>query len=218
MHTVAKISAAIIGLSGLTTLAQADVGVLDKYECHNHGETNKYHCHGSNQLADLGGLILGGGTRAQGWSTNDDLFVFAGISLNAEYNYRWLAVTTSYSYMPMITGDDATGTDFDDTISQHGWDAGIKAGPGVGRLGLKYYLAAGWSITDITDKGDSSNNGRISGYYAGAGFGWNTRALVLDIMATYRDPSSIEDYLDEKQSISANVTSADVRATLGWRF
>lgn len=218
MKKLAKLSTALIGLCGFTQLAYADVGALDKYECHNDKETGEYHCHGPADLAKLGGFIIGADTRIQGWSTDDDLFMFAGVALNGEYNYRWFAVTGSYFFMPMVTGLNSDSVDFDDTVIQQGWEAGIKAGPGVGRLGSKVYVTGGWSFANITDTGNSDNDTSLSGYYVGGGFGYNTQTLVLDVSATYRGSSDVKDYIEEQQGSTSSVLVYDVRLGLGWRF
>ena len=77
-----KTLAALTVAGAASSLAMADVGVLDKYECHKHSETKKYHCHGPADLAKLGGLIVGADTRLQTWmldSGNPFLFVGAAV-------------------------------------------------------------------------------------------------------------------------------------------
>ena len=200
------------------SFSAADVGVLDKYECHKHQTTGKYHCHGPADLAKLGGFIASADVRVQGWSGDPNgMFLFAGLAANVEYNYKWFAVTGSYFMMPMITGLDAENITFQDTVSLQGWEAGVKVGPGVGRLGSKVYLAAGWSNPDISDAGDAANNANLAGYYAGAGFGANTQTLVFDVIATYRDATKVSEYLANKGK-SSDVFSFDTRVALGWRF
>lgn len=191
----------------------ADVGVLDKYECHDHQQTGEYHCHGPADLAKLGGFIVGADARVQGWSAgNGDLFLFAGIAANAEYNYKWMAVTGSYFYMPLVT-DVESGT-VNDAVVQQGWEAGVKLGPGVGRLGSKYYITAGWSSPQLDNEGATSD---LSGYYAGVGFGANTNGLVFDVVATYRDATKAEEFL-ASEGTDTDVLSFDTRLSLGWRF
>jgi hypothetical protein len=207
-----------VATTGLASFVTADVGVLDKYECHDHSETGEYHCHGAADLAQLGGFIMGLDARAQGWSTgNDELFVFAGAALNAEYSYRWLALTGSYFYLPMVNDDDSD-VDFDKSVAQQGWEAGLKVGPGVGRLGSKVYATAGWSSAELTDSGDASNDASLAGYYVGAGFGANTRTLVFDVIGTYRDPAAVSDYLADQLGERNDVVNFDIRVALGWRF
>lgn len=199
-----------------SSFAAADVGALDRYECHKHAETGKYHCHGNADLAKLGGLVLGADLRTEGWSTNEAFYMFIGIAGNVEYNYRWAAVTGSYFFMPMVT--NAESLEYDDSIYQQGWAAGIKLGPGVGRLGPKYYVTTGWRSAQITDTGNSNNDGTFSGYYVGAGTGVNTRTMAFDLVATYYDAAELEDYLGETQGNTLSVNSFDIRASLGWRF
>ncbi len=196
----------------------ADVGVLDKYECHNHQETGKYHCHGPADLAKLGGVIIGADARIQGWSGDPNgMFLFAGVGANVEYNYKWFAVTGSYFVMPMVTNLDAENISFQDSVYLQGWEAGVKVGPGVGRLGSKVYLTAGWSSPDITDTGDAVNNANLAGYYTGVGFGANTQTLVFDVIATYRDSSAVSEYL-ANQGKESDVINFDTRVAVGWRF
>jgi len=219
MFHASRVSLAIVAASGLVSLASADVGVLDKYECHDHSETGQYHCHGDANLAKLGGLIVGLDARAQGWSTGDnELFLFAGAAVNAEYSYRWLALTGSYFYLPLVSGVDDSSVDFDNSVAQQGWEAGLKVGPGVGRLGSKVYATAGWSSAELSDSGDASNDATLAGYYVGAGFGANTQTLVFDVIGTYRDSAAVSDYLAEQLGDRTDVVNFDIRVALGWRF
>jgi len=218
MFHASRVSLAIVAASGLVSFASADVGVLDKYECHDHGETGQYHCHGATDLAKLGGLIVGLDARAQGWSIGgDELILFAGAAVNAEYSYRWLALTGSYFYLPMVN-NDGSSVDFDNSVAQQGWEAGLKVGPGVGRLGSKVYATAGWSRAELTDSGDASNDATLAGYYVGAGFGANTQTLVFDVIGTYRDPAAVNDFLADQQGDPTDVVNFDIRVALGWRF
>lgn len=210
--------AAAVTMTLASASAFADVGVLDRYECHDHQQTGQYHCHGPSDLAKLGGFVAGADVRVQGWSVaNGDVYLFAGIAANLEYNYRWFAVTGSYFAMPMVTNVDADDVTFDDSVMQQGWEVGVKAGPGVGRKGSKLYVTGGWSSAELTDSGDASNNTTLSGYYAGLGFGANTTSLSFDALATYRDPSSVKSFL-ENQGTPDDVLVFDTRLTLGWRF
>lgn len=212
MRQFCKITATAVLLS-LGGWASADVGVIDKYECHDHKQTGEYHCHGPADLAKLGGFVLGADTRVQGWSAaSGDVFLFAGIAANVEYNYRWFAVTGSYFLMPMVSNVNSDSVSFDDSVVQQGWEIGAKAGPGVGRKGPKFYLTGGWSSATLTDSGNSANNGTLSGYFAGVGMGANTSTLTFDAIATYRDPAPVADYLDE------DVLVFDTRLSVGWRF
>lgn len=212
------ISAATATLALTGTLASADVGVLDRYQCHNHQQTGQYHCHGPADLAKLGGFVAGADTRVQAWSVaSGDTYLFAGIAANAEYNYRWAAVTGSYFVMPMVTGVDSDDVTFDDSVMQQGWEIGAKVGPGVGRKGSKFYVTAGWSNAQLTDSGNPDNDTTLSGYYAGVGFGANTTTLAVDAVATYRDPSSVMTFL-EGQGTSDDVLVFDTRVSVGWRF
>ena len=218
MQTGLKFCLSTIALSSLSAVTLADVGALDKYECHDNHDNGEYHCHGPEKLAKLGGIIIGADSRFQAWSTNDDLYLFLGFGINAEYNHNWFAATGSYFFMPLVTSIDEENVDFDDTVYQSGFELGVKAGPGVGRYGSKSYLMAGWSVSEITDSGDSANNGELSGYYVGAGFGYNSDTLTFDLAATYRDPSTIKDYLEDLGNFDGDVSAYDVRASLGWRF
>ena len=119
--------------------------------------------------------------------------------------------------MPLVTDVSEETVSIDDTVVQQGWEAGIKVGPGVGRLGSKFYATAGWSNPELTDSGDSSNNANLAGYYVGAGFGANTNTLVFDVVATYRDSTKVEEFL-VSQGNTASVTNFDVRVGAGWRF
>lgn len=203
-------------LMTLSGWVSADVGVLDRYECHDHQQTGKYHCHGAADLAKVGGFVVGGDARVQGWSVaNGDVYLFAGIAVNAEYNYRWAAVTGSYFLMPMVT--DVENATIDRSVLQQGWEVGAKVGPGVGRKGSKFYLTAGWSSAELTDSDNATNNSTLNGYYAGAGFGTNTSTLSIDAAATYRDPTGVKAFLVD-QGINEDVLVFDTRVSVGWRF
>ena len=218
MRQLSTTVSAIILATSAASYSAADVGVLDKYECHNHQQTGKYHCHGPADLAKLGGVIVGADLRVQGWAGDPQgMFLFAGVAANVEYNYKWIAVTGSYFMMPMITNVDSESITFRDSVYLKGWEAGIKAGPGVGRLGSKFYITAGWSSPDITDTGHAANNANLAGYYSGGGFGANTQTLVFDVIATYRDASAVSKYL-ANQGKESDVVSFDTRVALGWRF
>lgn len=218
MQTI-KTLAALTVASAASSLALADVGVLDKYECHKHSETNKYHCHGPADLAKMGGVIIGADARVQTWMLDSgDPFLFAGAAVNVEYNYNWFAVTGSYFFMPLVTDVSDNNVAVDDSVYLQGWEAGVKVGPGVGRLGTKFYATAGWSNPDLTDTGDSSNDATLPGYYVGAGFGANTNTLVFDVVATYRDATEVEAFLVDQGNDDPSVTNFDVRVGAGWRF
>ncbi|MEJ2043976.1 MAG: hypothetical protein P8X74_09070 [Reinekea sp.] len=205
--------------SAMMATAIADVGVLDKYECHNHHETNEYHCHGPADFAKLGGLIVSADVRGQIWSADSDSYMFAGFAVNSEYNYRWFAATGSFFYMPLVTGVNSESVEFDSKVVQRGWELGAKAGSGVGRKGNKYYLMAGWSNPSIKDSNNSSNDGSIGSYYAGLGYGFNTDTLVFDIAIAMRNGNVVKEYLSSKlNKYYDKVSSFDTRVSLGWRF
>ena len=191
--------------------------MLDKYECHKHQETNKYHCHGPADLAKMGGLIVGADARTMVWSTAGGILPFIGIAANAEYNYNWIAVTGSYYYMPMVTDITEDDVSVSSAITMQGWQAGVKVGPGVGRLGSKMYLAAGWNSPMITDTENSQYDRTLDGYYVGAGFGVNTNTLAIDVTANYYDPTKTNTYLIDRDA-EADATVIDARVSVGWRF
>lgn len=212
---ISTLSALTFGLIAIT--ANADVGVLDRYDCHNHQKTGEYHCHGTVEKAKRGGVILGADTRVQAWASSNGLFMFAGLAATAEYNRDDLAITASYFFMPLLA-NGAEGYDSNDSIYLSGWEAGIKAGPGVGRLGSKVYGLAGWSFADLTSTSDATPSGSINGYYIGAGFGVNSDTITLDLAATYRDNSDVVDYLTESLGENTGALVFDIRGSLGWRF
>ena len=213
---LSSVTAAVLA-SGSIVLA--DVGELDKYDCHDHRETGQYHCHGSADSAKMGGFVLAADVRTQAWSTSDnELFLFGGISVNAEYNHNWFAATAGYHFMPLISGVSGNNVQFNDAVVLQGFEVGVKAGPGVGRLGSKAFVTAGWSQSEISDSGDASHNSDLPGYYVGAGFGTNTRSMSFELTVAYRDPTVVADYLAKVENFSGDVVSIDTRANIGWRF
>lgn len=216
-HLKTSVVASIVFASAAMSVVQADVGVLDKYECHNHQETNKYHCHGPADLAKLGGFILGADARTLVWSTSNGILPFIGVGVNAEYNHKWFAVNGSYYYMPMVTDITEDDVSVSSAIIMQGWQAGVKVGPGVGRKGSKVYLAAGWNNPSITDSENSQYDRTLEGYYVGTGFGANTDTVVFDVAVNYYDPSKINAYLVDRDA-EADATVVDARVLVGWRF
>jgi hypothetical protein len=217
MRHLKKSVVASIVFASITSAVQADVGVLDKYECHKHQETKKYHCHGPADLAKMGGVIVGADARTLVWSTAGGILPFIGVAVNAEYNYNWIAVSSSYYYMPMVTDITEEDVSVSSAITLQGWQAGVKVGPGVGRLGSKMFLAAGWNAPTITDSENSQYDRTLAGYYVGAGFGVNTNTLAIDVSANYYDPTKTNTYLIDRGA-EADATVVDARVSVGWRF
>lgn len=200
----------------LGSQAFADVGVLDKWDCHNHAQTGKYHCHGDPDNAKLGGFVLGGGVRSQAWGVGDNsLFLLAGAAVNAEYNYRSFAVTGSYFLQYLVTEADE-GLATDETLSVQGFEIGGKAGPGVGRLGNKFYVTAGWSVAEVNNAASSSNS-ELSGYYIGVGTGVNTPSLAFDVAVVYQDPKAANDFISAEQNKEVQY-DIGARVNIGARF
>jgi hypothetical protein len=198
---------------GAASFTMADVGVLDKYDCHKHQETKKYHCHGDADNAKLGGFIVSAGARTQIWSIDDSsIYLLAGAGVTGEYTHMWYAVTASYYGKYLFTAD----LEADETVMQSGWDAGVKVGPGVGRLGTKNYLMAGWSGSVLTNSADDSSTD-LGGYYVGIGTGYNWTKMSLDINATYNDATKTNEYVEETQGVSVS-NDLGVQISLGARF
>jgi hypothetical protein len=212
------LTAYVILSTCLAASLRADVGTLDKYECHNHQKTGEYHCHGPSYLAKLGGFIIGADMRLQSWLAGNRASLFTGIGINAEYNYRWLGLTAAYYYLPLIDAVNNSNVSLDDSIVQRGWEIGLKAGPNVGRYGSKLYLLGGWSMAEIKAD-DAAYNGSLNSYFIGPGTGYNTKTIAVDVAATYRDPYVVRSYAEDKLNIDSNdLNSFDIRLSAGWRF
>lgn len=202
----------------LCGFAMADPGAIDAYECHNDQTTGKYHCHGAENLAKLGGFNVFAQSRGLAWRAGDDLYAFGGLAVGAEVNYRIAAITASVYQRRMITAISNDSISYDEGIQMSGWDVSAKVGYGVGRYGFKAYGEGGWSSAEVTVANDSSGNGTISGYFAGAGLGYHTNRLAIDFGLYYVDPSDVEAYLSDTQSINEDVLAIESRLSLGLRF
>ena len=87
-----------------------------------------------------------------------------------------------------------------------GWDAGVKLGTGVGRLGWKFYGTAGWSSATFDNDGDTED---ASSYYLGGGLGYNWNSVALDFVLNYYDATAATDY------VGASVGNIDEALDLG---
>lgn len=217
MNLRLRVSLLILPMSLLLgSIAFADVGVLDKWDCHNHGQTGKYHCHGDPDNAKLGGFVLGAGLRSQAWGVGDNnIFLLAGAAVNGEYNYRSFAATASYFLQYLVT-EAEEGLATDEILTLQGFEVGAKAGPGVGRLGNKIYLAAGWTVSEVTNAA-SSNNSEMAGYYVGVGTGFNTASLAFDFAIVYQDPTAANDFISAEQNKEVEF-DIGARFNIGARF
>ncbi|MBU2864478.1 hypothetical protein QWZ13_01890 [Reinekea marina] len=205
--------ASLVVLSAATGFSMADVGVLDKYDCHKHQQTKQYHCHGDANNAKLGGLIVSAGARSQVWSVgNNSVYLLAGAGVTGEYTHMWYAVTASYYGKYLLTAD----LEANESVLQTGWDAGIKVGPGVGRIGTKHYVLAGWSGSTLTNSIDDTT-AELGGYYVGVGTGYNWPAMSLDASVVYNDPTTANDYVESTQSESV-AYDIGAQVSLGARF
>jgi hypothetical protein len=203
----------LISLMGIASFSAADVGVLDKYDCHKHQQTNQYHCHGNADNAKLGGLIISAGGRSQVWSIGDNsVYLLGGAGVTAEYSHMWYAVTASYYAKYLMTADLETN----ESVLQKGWDAGIKLGSGVGRVGTKKYLMAGWSSSTLTNSSDNTT-ADLGGYYVGVGTGYNWPTMSLDVNVVYNDPTKANAYVESEQSETVSY-DLGAQVSLGARF
>lgn len=203
----------LIALTGAASFSLADVGVLDKYDCHKHQQTKQYHCHGDADNAKLGGFIVSAGAGTQIWSVgSNSIYLLAGAGVTGEYTHMWYAVTASYYGKYLLTED----LEANESVLQTGWDAGVKVGPGVGRIGTKNYVLAGWSGSTLTNDSDNTT-AELGGYYVGVGTGYNWTAMSLDINVVYNDPTKANAYVEETQSESV-AYDLGVKASLGARF
>ena len=207
----------LISLSWPLPLA-ADEGALDKYNCHKHHQSGRYHCHGSRDLAKRGGWVFTADGRLQGWFTDNRTTLFSGLGVNMEYSYRWLGISAGYFYLPLVNAISSDNISLNDQVVQQGWEIALKAGPNVGRKGMKFYLLGGWNEARITAD-NSAYNADLGDYFVGAGTGINTTQVAIDVAATYRDPTAIKRYTRKRLGLpSEDLYSVDVRFALGWRF
>lgn len=205
--------ASLVACSAAASFSLADVGVLDKYDCHKHQQTKQYHCHGDANNAKLGGLIVSAGARTQVWSVGDNsIYLLAGAGVSGEYTHMWYAVTASYYGKYLLTED----LEANESVMQMGWDAGVKVGPGVGRIGTKHYVLAGWSGSTLTNSIDNTT-AELGGYYVGVGTGYNWPAMSLDASVVYNDPTKANEYVESTQSESV-AYDIGAQVSLGARF
>ncbi len=163
--------------------AHATPGAVDEYDCHRDYQTNKYHCHGSAQLAKQSHSLFGVTAKSDAWFYDDGpLNLFSGGSGEMEYGFGHLAVHAGYGYQVHVTGYR------DYTLS--GWDLGLKAGPNIARLGLHPYAEVGY----FNQSFQIPNNPEITfdGMQYGAGIIWNRSALAFDFRILNKSTTNLK--------------------------
>lgn len=201
-----------LGLASLGTaasLALADPGALDRFDCHDHAETDEYHCHGDEAMADLGGLAIGLGARTSTWiyDGEDTINLFTGPAIEFQAGIGAFALQGGYHYKTLANSDE--------DIDLVGWDFGAKLGRGVARYGTKLYATAGYFSESLRRSGE--DNYSISGFYLGAGTGYNWDTLGADIQVDWHSNSRYEDYWDDWGN-PADMQALSIRTYLSYRF
>jgi hypothetical protein len=210
MHPMSRPLIPALLLGGLTSAtALADPGALDRWGCHNDGETGEYHCHGDESRASLGGIAIGAGLRTASWFYlgENNLNLFTGPSVDVEAGIGSFALQASYHYKVLVNSDD------DITLS--GWDVGAKVGRSVARYGYKLYGAAGYFYESLR-RPDEDNYG-LSGFYAGVGTGYNWANYGLDVQLDWHSPNGYEQFWED-QDEPADIQAFSLRTVFSYRF
>lgn len=206
MHLPLRLSLPLATLAALVIhpMAWADPGALDRFDCHNDAVTGEYHCHGDEALADLGGFAIGAGVRSSVWVfTEDSTYeAFVGPSLDIEAGIGAFALQGSYHYKQLVT-DSAD-------IYLVGWDIGAKIGRGVARYGTKYYGSLGYFTESAQQEGNPDVS--ISGFYVGAGGGYNWDEIGLDVQADWHLSDGFSEFAESE------VETVSIRTVLSYRF
>lgn len=169
-------------LTFLSQLAFADPGAVDGYDCHNHHETNKYHCHGSERAAKESHFLVGVQAVSHSWLYDDGPpNIFGGAAFGIEYATNSLALYGNFGYQKHLTGDN--------WFTLNGWDAGIKIGKSISRIGGHPYLTAGWYSQNFYGGPESTLPSLFSGYAVGAGYILNLDSFAVDARVQYLDTS-----------------------------
>lgn len=208
MHLPLRFSLPLASLAALVIhpMASADPGALDRFDCHNDAETGEYHCHGDEALADLGGFAIGAGVRSSVWVGigGDKPPIFSGPSIDLEAGLGAFAIQGSYHYKTLLN--------YSDPLTLVGWDVGAKFGRGVARYGTKYYGSLGYFTESVREDGEQDIS--ISGFYAGAGGGYNWDQIGLDIQADWH----FSDGYSESGLTNEDVQTISIRSILSYRF
>lgn len=206
MHLPLRFSLPLAALATLIVhpIVWADPGALDRFDCHNDATTGEYHCHGEDALADLGGFAIGAGVRTSVWVfTEESTYeAFVGPSIDIEAGLGAFALQGSYHSKQLVTGSAA--------LYLVGWDLGAKIGRGVARYGTKYYGSFGYFTESAQQKDEDDVS--ISGFYLGAGGGYNWDEIGLDVQADWQLSDGFSDFDDE------DVQTVSIRTVLSYRF
>lgn len=192
-------------LFGLSTTVWATPGAVDKYDCHKASDTGEYHCHGSKEQARQFHVLTGVTSTNDFWVYDDGPYsLFSGVAAQLEIGWGSVATYAAYHYQWHATGS----ADF----MIRGWDAGIKAGPGIARVGLHPYALAGYfsNTFDI--------NGRLtpySGTQYGGGLVFNRADSSFDLRVLYRNPQDLRAIW---QQLGYPGLIANLNVQLGYHF
>jgi hypothetical protein len=206
MHLPLRFSLPLAALASLvvSSLSWADPGALDRFDCHDDAVTGEYHCHGEDALADLGGFAIGAGLRSSVWlfTESSEYEAFIGPSIDIEAGIGAFALQGSYHYKQLVTSSSE--------INLVGWDIGAKIGRGVARYGTKYYGSFGYFTESAQEDGEDDVS--ISGFYVGAGGGYNWDEIGLDFQADWHLSEGFTEFAnDEVQTVS-------IRSVVSYRF
>ena len=175
----------VLGLTGLALCleAQATPGAVDQYDCHRNYQTDKYHCHGSEQNAKQSHSLFGVSSRNDIWLyDNGPLNLFSGGAGEMEFGFNHVALHAGYGYQVHITGDT--------NYTLTGWDIGVKVGPNISRLGLHPYADIGY----FNQSYQILNNPaiRFGGWQYGGGLIWNRNAIAFDLRLLNKTTGNLE--------------------------
>lgn len=163
----------------IPTLVIASPGIVDDYDCHEGGPDNQYHCHGSDDAAKVSHLLIGGTFSADSWHYgNGPMNLFAGVGVAVELANDFVAGYARWASQPHYTGDSG--------YRLSGWQAGVKLGSGIARIGLHPYGQLGYFSQQyqLVD----SRVFDLAGFQFGGGVIQNFKNAAVDFSISYRDP------------------------------
>jgi hypothetical protein len=168
--------------------ATASTGVVDRYDCHRDPQTREYHCHGSPENAKRSHVLIGAVSSSDLWLySNGPYSLFTGAGIQLELAHDFAAVYGNYSFRVHVTGQDF--------YENSGWEAGIKLGPHISRLGLHPYATAGYFSHAFILPSQYSYD--FQGLQYGVGLLWNNEKTGLDLRIQNRNSDALASVWDE---------------------
>jgi hypothetical protein len=190
-------------MSSAPFLALATPGAVDQYDCHRDIATSEYHCHGDSSTAKQNHFLIGVTSINDAWLySNGPMNVFSGGALEFEAATGFVGLHGSWGYQTHVTGAN--------TYKLYGWDAGLKVGPNISRIGLHPYAEVGYFGTSFSRPNAVAYP--LSGLQYGAGLVLNKPTYAIDLRILNRATSELEIMWT---SLGAPGTNYYLRAQLG---